>query len=96
MITALILAASIHVLAQYEWTHWKAIADSGYNIYCSKLLCSVEESKEPWRILITESAPFNIYSWCDWRVTQQEFDQRITKWRDQGFPHGICEGKPIS
>lgn len=96
MIPALILAAAVHVLAPYEWTHWKAISDGGYGVYCTKLVCDVEKDKEPFRILLMESAPFSVYVWCDKRVSKSEFDQRITQWRDQGFPHGICEGKPIS
>lgn len=93
MIAALILA--VHVLAPYEWTGWTGIPTKEYSIYCDRLLCSIEGIRTlNW--IFMESRPFGIYASCDKRVTKQEFDARITKWRDQGFPRGICEGKPIS
>lgn len=98
MIPALILAAAVHVLAPYEWAGWPIHGE--YNVGCwmlgkNMLECSVDDSKHP--IFLFQENKLTGHFICNEPVTKQEFDQRIIKWRDQGFPHGICdEGKPIS
>lgn len=106
MIKSILIAGLIPMLAPYEWTHWK-MDFSGYTHACwvhpdSGLLgdCFVVPDNyrnfPVWKSRIFEENSVNGYFVCGDPVSKSEFDSRITRWRDHGFPRGICEGKPIS